>query len=193
MHITGKTLEEIIEDFEGKEKMVYNDEEGKKRKVGNDKKKRGGKKTVGIGFNMEQPDARKIWKKVLPDVPFDDVLSGKRGLEDKEIEKLFQHTLKIKTAEAKRLFPKYDTYPDDVKIALLNGVFRGDFEKGHNTVKLINKGEWSKVGDEYLNRKDFKNCIRDGLDGIWVRLRWNANIFRKYALKLKSEKAKKKQ
>ena len=168
--LDGKTAAEVIEHFEGKRKKVYND-----------KRKPGGKKTVGIGFNMEQSDARKIWKKALPNVPFDDVLSGKRGLKDAEIKKLFQHTMEMKTKTAKRLFPKYDTYPDDVKTALLNGVFRGDFKEEHDTVEFINKGEWDKVADEYLNRKDFKNCFRDKLPGIWYRLMWNAHIFRKYA------------
>ena len=169
-------MAEVIEHFEGKKKKVYND-----------KKKPNGKKTVGIGFNMEQPGARKIWQNVLPCVPFDDVLSGKRGLEEAEIQKLFQHTLNEKIKTAKRLFPKYDTYPDDVKTALVNGVFRGDFKKGQDTVKLINEGKWDKAVEEYLNREDYKNSERDGLRGIKLRLDWNADIFRKYAEELKKK------
>ena len=180
--LKGKTAAEVIEHFEGNKRKVYND-----------KRKSGGKKTVGIGFNMEQSDARKIWKNVLPNVPFDDVLLGKRALTDPEIQKLFQHMMKINIKTAKRLFPKYDTYPDDVKTALLNGVFRGDFNKAHKTVKFINTGQWEKVAKEYLNREDFRNCIRDKLLGIWYRLMWNAHIFRKYASKIEKEKLKKKQ
>ena len=170
-------MAEVIEHFQGK-----------KKKVDNDKKKPDGKKTVGIGFDMKQPDARKIWQKVLPCVPFDDVLSGKRCLEEAEIQKLFQHTLKEKIKIAKRLFPKFDSYPDDVKTALVNGVFHGDFNEGHKTVKLINEGKWDKVADEYLDRIDYKNCERNGLPGIKKRLDWNADIFRKYAEKLKKNR-----
>ena len=180
MHLIGKKAAEIIERFEGKKKKVYND-----------KKQPGGKKTVGIGFNMQQGDARKTWKKVLPDVPFNDVLSGKRCLKDAEIKKLFQHSLDLKTATAKRIFKNYDKYPDDVKTALLNSVFRGD--TGKKTTDLINKGEWDKVAVEYLKRDDFDTCIEDNLGGIWYRMMWNANIFRKYANKLKQEESKKKQ
>ncbi len=60
-----------------------------------------------IGFNMQQPDARKTWQTFLPCVSFDDVLSGKRCLVEAEIKKLFQHTLKEKIKKGKGIFPKY--------------------------------------------------------------------------------------
>ena len=158
---------EIIAGFEGMKTSVYKDTRGIK--------------TVGVGFNLEQPNAREIFQRNLPGVSFEDVTSGKASLTKAQAITLFHETLKDKVETTKGLFPSYDEYPSDVQIALVNGVFRGEFKSSHKTVKYINNGEWDKVADEYLDRADYR-ASKPGKDGgIKKRMDYNANIFRAYA------------
>lgn len=162
---------EIIAGFEGTRTTVYSDTRGIK--------------TVGVGFNMEQANAREIFQTNLPGVSFDDVLSGKTSLTKPQAIELFQGTLEDKVQTTQHLFPNYEEYPDEVKTALVNGVFRGEFKSTHKTVKYINNGEWDKVADEYLDRADYRASKPGKNGGIKKRMDYNANIFHGYAESLK--------
>ena len=148
-------MAEIIADFEGMKEngKVYTDT-------------RSGIKTVGVGFNTEQPNARAIVQTNLPDVAFDDVLSRKTSLTKPQANQLFQETLKDKVQTTQRLFPKrlfpnYENYPNVVKTAPVNGMFRGEFK---STQEIVNIGEWDKVADEYLDWADYR-ASKPGKDG----------------------------
>lgn len=170
--ITDMSMKEIIANFEGIKTSVYKDTRGIK--------------TIGVGFNLEQPNAREIFLRNLPDVSFEDITSGKASLTKAQANTLFQETLNDKVQTTKRLFPNYDSYPSDVKTALVNGVFRGEFTSSQRTVRYINNDEWDKVADEYLDRADYrasKSGRGDG--GIKKRMDYNANIFRAHAEHLK--------
>ncbi len=84
-------MAEVISGFEGIRTKVYTDT----RNI----------KTVGVGFNMEQPNARKSFEKYIPksEVSFDDVLSGKKSLTKKQSLDLFKGTLKDKVKTTKNL------------------------------------------------------------------------------------------
>jgi len=77
-----------------------------------------------------------------------------------------------KIATAKRLFPLFDTYSPNLKIELLQGVFRGNFKKGHEAVKLINKGEWEKASKEFLDYQEYRDAkkIGSGKRGVVFRM-----------------------
>jgi len=87
-------------------------------------------------------------------------------------------------ADARRLIPKYDSYPTYVREAILNARYRGDL--GTDTIKLINAGKWSKVSAEYLNHKNYTDP--GSMSGVVVRMKANAIAFDTYAAKLKSKK-----
>lgn len=67
---------------------------------------------------------------------------------------------KIKTA--KRLFPDFDEFSDPLKIEIVQGVFRGDFKKEHDTVKLINQKKWDEASVEFLNHAEYEEAKRLG-------------------------------
>ena len=171
----GKTMAEIIRGFEGLCRKVYKDTKGLR--------------TVGVGFNMDQEDARKIFEKYIPksDVSFDDILEGKKELTKKQALDLFQGTLNKKIQTTKRIFPNYNDYPAYVKTALVNGVFRGEFESSHKTVKYINSGKWDGVAEEYLDRDDYRSSKPGNNGGIKKRMDCNADTFRKYANELNTD------
>ena len=169
----GKTMSETIANFEGVRKHVYKDTKGYL--------------TVGVGFNMDQKNARKTFEKYIPksQASFDDVRRGKKDLTKKQALSLFQGTLKEKKQTTRRIFPNYDKYPKAVQTALVNGVFRGEFKSSHQTVKDINSGKWDGVAKEYLNRRDYRNSKPGVNGGIKTRMDFNAKIFREYAKELK--------
>jgi GH24 family phage-related lysozyme (muramidase) len=169
-------MEETIIHFEGspeKHTKVYLDTKGIK--------------TVGVGFNMQQRNARKTFEKYIPnsEVSFKDVFSGKKEITPKQARNLFKGTLADKVKTTKNLFPQYDNYPKAVKTALVNGVFRGEFKSSQNTVKHINSGQWDKVAKEYLDRRDYRNSKPGHNYGIKKRMDFNAAIFREYAKEIK--------
>ena len=164
-------MAEIIKKFEGSKKRVYTDTNSEKPK-----------KTVGVGFNLDQPGARETFKKYVPDASFDNVRNGKQSLTDKQVEKLYEGTLNEKVKKTKDIFPSYNTYPEAVQTALVNGVFRGEFKKSHKTVDYINKGQWDKVPEEYVDRKDYRDTNQPG---VKTRMDCNKKIFQEYAKELK--------
>jgi GH24 family phage-related lysozyme (muramidase) len=166
-------MAETIAGFEGVHTKVYPDT----RKI----------KTVGVGFNMQQKNARKTFEQYVPksEVSFDDVFSGRKSLTKKQALNLFKGTMDDKVKTTKRLFPSYDKYPKAVKTALVNGVFRGEFKSTQQTVKHINSVQWDKVPKEYLHRKDYRNSKPNKNGGIKTRMDFNAKIFREYAKELK--------
>ena len=92
---------EFFEDSEGKADGVYFDT--------NEIKPR---RTVGVGFNMDQPGAVQQWNEAFknPDgsiaVSFDEVYCGKRKLKDKEIDRLFDYSVRIREKELTRSYSR---------------------------------------------------------------------------------------
>ena len=132
-------MEETIKHYEGARKDVYTDTNSEEPK-----------RTVGVGFNMDQSGARETFEKYVPDASFDKVRNGQQSLTDAQVNKLYEGTLNEKVKKTKDIFPSYNTYPKAVQTALVNGVFRGEFKKSHKTVDYINKGQWDKVPEEYV-------------------------------------------
>jgi GH24 family phage-related lysozyme (muramidase) len=83
-------------------------------------------------------------------------------------------------ADARRLIPKYDSYPTYVREAILNARYRGDL--GTDTIKLINAGKWSKVSAEYLNHKNYTDP--GSMSGVVDRMKANAAAFTRYSKEL---------
>lgn len=106
----------------------------------------------------------------------------KKGEKVDDIETTFKTDVKGKIEIAKSLFPKFNEYPLKVKQSLVDGIFRGEYKKGQKTVDYINKGEWDKVPDEYINRQDYKaSKTSKNATGVYKRMDRNANTFRDYA------------
>ena len=162
-------MDKVIAKFEGYSAKVYEDTKGLK--------------TIGVGFNLEQPNGKMIFNTYLPGVSYHDVLSGKRDLTDDEIMSLFRKTLDDKIKTTRDIIDDYDGLPEKVQTALVNAVFRGEMKRTHKTVKLINEGKWSQVADEYIDRADYREASKpeSKCRGIKIRMDYNANIFREYS------------
>lgn len=95
----------IIES-EGIEPLAYDDTEGNR--------------TAGIGFNMDTPNATKVWELAGIGKNFEDVYNRKAELTEPEAMKLAQASFKIAMDDANAIFPNFETLPEDKQDALLH-------------------------------------------------------------------------
>ncbi|XP_053382415.1 uncharacterized protein LOC128549538 [Mercenaria mercenaria] len=162
-------IKKVIERYEGIERKAY-DAQPKNPKVHDT--------TIGIGFNLNRPDAEKTFKKVVPGVDFNKVKSGKQTITDKQARALFNHDVdNIYEPRARNKVGKdvYDKLPSNVKAAVVNAVYRGDL--GPKATNLIKQGKWKEVGKEYLDHNQYKNADKLGIPGIKTRMDWNKKQF----------------
>lgn len=117
--------------------------------------------TIGIG-HLVTPDELTYYK-------------GKT-LSQGEIYSLFARDLQKKLALVKKHFPKYNSYPDDLKIAILDGYFRGDLAHSDKTRALLNAGKFKAAAKEYLNHNEYRAALASG-SGVAPRMQRNAQIF----------------
>lgn len=122
--------------------------------------------TIGVGH------------KILPGEDF----SG--GISREEAMGLFAKDVQDKLTVTKSLFTHFDSYPNDIKIALLDGVFRGDHKRVYRTTKLINSGDWVGASEEYVNdRPDYDMSKKKGT-GVVPRMDENAKRMKEYGKQL---------
>jgi GH24 family phage-related lysozyme (muramidase) len=103
------------------------------------------------------------------------------GITEEESFELFKEDVKKHYNIAKRLFPKIETYPTYLKIALLDGVFRGDHKSKYKTTKLINSGNFIEASKEHLRNNDYYESKAKGdKHGVWKRMQKNADAMYLY-------------
>ncbi|TRZ81215.1 hypothetical protein D4R86_03005 [bacterium] len=124
--------------------------------------------TIGIGH------------RILPNEDFS------KGITEDEALSLFQKDLHTHIDRTKRLFPSFDSYPNIVKSALLDGVFRGDHKAKYKTTHLINNGQWIPASKEYLVNNDYyKSKYGNENAGVHIRMEENSKIMAQYGKALK--------
>ena len=126
------------------------DHEGYVKKVYRDSK---GIPTIGIGH------------KILPGEDFS------QGISPEEAQQLFQSDIQKHVGVAKGLFPNFDSYPNYLKVALLDGVYRGEHKSNYKTTKLINQERWTEAAEEYLRNQEYIASKSQGdRHGVWQRM-----------------------
>lgn len=159
-----------VADNEGRKKKVYDPipDDGKDEP------------TIGVGHYLDRGDSRETFKRVLPEVNYDDVYNKRRELEDEEIDKLLSEDIKIYVKRAKNRIPKFDEFPLYVRQAIVDGFYRGDLSGSPKTLRYINDGEFGEASKEYLNHNEYVNAAKLGRRGIRKRMENNAAKFLKY-------------
>lgn len=97
------------------------------------------------------------------------------------IEQLFKKDLVIHIARARQLLPKFDQYPNEVRVAILDGVFRGDLPISPKTLNHMRNNKWTAAAQEYLTNKEY-TLAKKGIKnpGVATRMERNAKIFANY-------------
>ena len=152
---------------------------------------RRGEIDIATGHAMYNPNnddptlrSRKIFNQLFGNkVDFDSVLRGRASLSDNQVAELDDYEIDLHLGRARSRIKKFDTFPESVKFAILDGIYRGDL--GQKTADLINRGEWGKVAAEYLNHKGYRTAASRNMAGIVTRMNANAKAFKQYASHLR--------
>jgi hypothetical protein len=147
------------------------------------------KPTIGIGHLVIPSDYKDGTFKSQ------DFIVGKNGkkqlfLSDARIDELFEKDLNKKLTVIRRQFLGFDNYPENLKIVILDGFFRGDLSGSVNTKNLIreamkahfeNKNRVAKVllktaARQYLKSREYVKYSnpKSGGTGIAIRMEKNA-------------------
>ena len=149
--------------------------------------------TIGVGHLIKPTD---IKNGLFKDGEY--TMDGKGNiiyakLTDKRVYQLFLHDVESKILKIQNSFPNYEEYPEPLKIAILDGYFRGDLAGSPKTINLIRTSfEKCLEGDiksakklandaatEFLNNVEYKSSVKNGT-GVKGRMERLAD-FIKYA------------
>jgi lysozyme len=136
-----KHNQEIYEQLslhEGVEPSVYTDTKGKR--------------TIGIGFNLEEPSNRKKAESLGLNVQ--DMLSGKKTLSDKEIKLLYNESIKQAADDANAFLPQAGRQPAVVQKVLIDMAFnlgRTKLNKFKNMRAALLEGDYNKAAEEMID------------------------------------------
>ena len=129
--------------------------------------------TVGVGHLVLRNDRA---LKSVAGKEYNEVVRGRRALTDRQMEQLFNIDVKSKINSAQSKIPKFNSYPQYIRNAIVDGFFRGDLSGSRDTLALINKGEFKAAAKEYLNHAGYKKSKADGT-GVAGRMERNAAAF----------------
>lgn len=139
-----------------------------------------GNPTIGRG-HLVTNNTRNIFNTLFGDkINFDSIRSGEDKLSLEQINKLFEYDLKSKIALAQRLVPDLFSLPDEIQIAIIDGVYRGDLSGSPKTLGHINARNFKEAAREYLDNEEYRKAKKEQT-GVAKRMENNANIFSKYA------------
>lgn len=141
--VADKDLYEFITHWEGKKTKVYLDSKGIP--------------TVGVGFNLQRSDARKLLKNTGAD--YDKVLNGKQELDERQIQYLLEYTAKGAKEIAHKLVPELDCmYPETQKIIIDMAFQLGPtkFPLFKKFLAAINNWNYKVAADELANSRWYK-------------------------------------
>ena len=138
--INYQELYELIKDHEGYRTRVYKDTVGKP--------------TIGIGFNLTRPDARKLITSIGAN--YNNILLGKEELTDKQIRDLYDICIRIAIKDAQTFMPSLINQPKNIKLAIVDMAFNlgyNNLNKFKNTKDLLVAGKYNDAANEVLNSK----------------------------------------
>lgn len=118
-----------------------------------------GYKTIGVGFNMDQPNALKIWAEAKIPENFLLVRAKKDKLSEKSIQTLLEITTANAVKDIKKLVPDFNKLTKNQRMALINMMFQMGYNrlsKFKETLKLI-------------NAKDFKAARLQARKSLWAQ------------------------
>lgn len=142
----------FLSDLEGVRDTAYDDATG--QTITNPKNKKG-LATVGLGFNMDRPDARKVFSAILPESKFDDVYSGKATLSKSQVEKLFDYTVQEAESVVDNAF-KGVPLREHQRLALVSMAFNGPSLIGPKLVDAVKSGNTEQALAEILHNSNKK-------------------------------------
>lgn len=135
---------------EGVRFRAYDDQTGQPVAPGT---AREGLATVGVGFNMERPDARAVYREATGRSDFDAVRAGTTKINDQDVQRLFEHTIQEAEQFIQNRFRGVDLR-EHQRIALVSLAFNNPSLVGPNLTRMVKEGDWNGARDEILHRSN---------------------------------------
>jgi lysozyme len=110
--------------------------------------------TVGIGFNLERSNAAALLE--AEGISLKDVVAGRRPITKDEAWRLAARDLKTAVADARILFPNFDSLPDGVQEVLVNMSFnmgRSSLSKFKKMRAAVASEDFGRAADEMLDSR----------------------------------------
>lgn len=148
---------EFIGGHEGARATAYDDSTGKPVTSGLQKK---GNVTIGVGFNMERPDARNVFSKVLGLSNFDDYYTGKKALTQQQVNTLYDFTLDEADAIVGTKFRGH-ALTENQRLSMVSLAFNGPALLGPKLVDAVKRGDSFGALNEILF-----NSLRTSVPGV---------------------------
>lgn len=130
-------IEQLVTKHEGRRSHVYTDTVGKP--------------TIGIGWNLDNPDSVEICDHY--GLSLGELKAGTVSLTDAQIDEVFSYQLTEAIGVTQKLFPNFDTMPDNVQAVICDMVFNmGEpaFSQFHATIAALNDGDWKLAAQHAL-------------------------------------------
>jgi GH24 family phage-related lysozyme (muramidase) len=128
---------DFVSGEEGFRTRAYDDATGEPRRPGTPKK---GFVTVGTGFNMDRPDARKVWEKAGIEADFQRVYNGEQRLNEDQVRRLFEVTINEAEDIVQNKFRGTDLQEHE-RLALVSLAFNNPALVGPNLTRMIREGD----------------------------------------------------
>lgn len=136
-----ETLESYIKENEGSvHNKIYKDSRGKK--------------TIGIGFNLEKSTAKEDLTKVVGPTAADDILRGRRKLHDQEAEALMRNDVQRAQEAASRVVPNYNELPDRAQKVLADMAYNlgeGGLKGFKKFLSAVENKDWDTAIGELMD------------------------------------------
>ena len=99
-----------------------------------------------------------------------------RRLSEQEMDRLFRTDLarKIRLAE-QHLGEAFHTFDEPVRLAVVDGFFRGDLSGSPRALSLLRAGHFRAAADAYLDSDEYRKARRTG-SGVASRMEKNARL-----------------
>jgi len=153
-NMVNDSLLKTITQAEGERDKVYKDTVGKR--------------TIGIGFNMDSPNARVVWKNANVKTNFDDALNGKAKITKDEIQSLLRTTYETAEKDARDLVPNFDKHPESIQNALVEMSFqlgKPTLSQFKRTLNAVKKKQY-KLAAKFLGESKYDKQTPGRVDRI---------------------------
>lgn len=138
---------------------MFKENEGYKPEVYTDTT---GNRTIGIGFNLEDTNNRKVLKDMGIDI--NDVFAGK-PLKENQIIGLYNHSLRQAFSDAQKFDPGFARRPEPVKKAIVDMAFNLGLTRLQKFKKMraaLDADDYGRAADEMVDSNWYKQVKTRG-------------------------------
>ena len=110
--------------------------------------------TIGIGFNLEDPNANNVLAQAGIKSKAKDIISGKVKLSPQQLQRLFNHSLEIAFNDARKFLPNFDELPSEKKMVVVDMAYN----MGYPVLSQFKRFQKALINKDYNEaKKEMKN------------------------------------